>query len=150
MSKTNNLVTNNLKHHISPDRLVVLKEFLIKLCNNTALPSSPHPSLGNRKLALPGSLPEILSLCSISSLCTGSLFQRSFLKDSLEPEESNCVFLESRSPLVGWQSPPISFKIYLSTDLKGRVAEGEEDKEKDYGRKLCRKRGLSCSGSLPA
>lgn len=42
LSKTNNLVTNNLKSHLSSDRLVGLKEFLRKGCNNPLLASSPH------------------------------------------------------------------------------------------------------------
>ena len=42
LSKTNNLVTNNLKSHLSPAHLVGLKEFLRKGCNNPPLASSPH------------------------------------------------------------------------------------------------------------
>lgn len=36
------LVTNNAKRQVSPDGLVDLKEFLIKDCKDTSLPSSPH------------------------------------------------------------------------------------------------------------
>lgn len=56
LSKTNNLVTNNLKSHLSPDHLVGLKEFLRKGCKTLRwrpLPTEP----GEGKINSAGKFP---------------------------------------------------------------------------------------------